>query len=62
MGVGWIMIDVLRCGRCDRKLKDQKSVKIGFGRTCYKKHVAYVEKFYMNLFEEPEKKVKKKSA
>lgn len=40
-----------RCGRCNRKLKDPESIRRGFGRTCYGKHVKYTEQFCMNLFE-----------
>lgn len=27
------------CRRCGRQLKDTQSKELGFGRTCYKKHV-----------------------
>lgn len=27
------------CGRCNRVLKTPKSVEVGFGPTCYKKHL-----------------------
>lgn len=26
------------CSRCNRKLKTAKSIELGFGPTCYKKH------------------------
>ena len=26
------------CRRCHRKLKDEESKKLGFGKTCYKKY------------------------
>ena len=28
-----------QCGRCNRKLKTAKSIDLGFGPTCYKKHL-----------------------
>lgn len=27
------------CGRCNRQLKTSKSIELGFGPTCYKKHL-----------------------
>lgn len=27
------------CGRCNRKLKTSKSIELGFGPTCHKKHL-----------------------
>ena len=27
------------CGRCNRKLKSAKSIELGFGPTCHKKHL-----------------------
>lgn len=36
------------CKRCHRKLKDEKSKKLGFGPTCYKK---YLNKQKIYLFE-----------
>ena len=29
-----------QCGRCNRKLKSQKSIDVGIGPTCKKKHEA----------------------
>lgn len=37
------------CRRCGRKLKNPKSIKLGFGNTCYKKFMA--ESNYKPLFE-----------
>lgn len=31
--------DVIVCRRCHRKLKDEESRKLGFGKTCYKKYL-----------------------
>lgn len=28
-----------QCGRCNRKLKTAKSIELGFGPTCHKKHL-----------------------
>lgn len=28
----------MQCGRCNRALKSAKSVELGFGPTCHKKH------------------------
>lgn len=28
-----------QCGRCNRKLKTLKSIELGFGPTCHKKHL-----------------------
>lgn len=55
------MPDDPRCGRCSRKLKDPESIRNGMGKTCYKKHQLYLEKFCMSLFP-AEKKPKRKSA
>ncbi|GAW28965.1 DUF6011 domain-containing protein [Carboxydocella sp. ULO1] len=27
----------MKCGACGRTLKDEKSIKLGYGKTCYKK-------------------------
>ena len=27
------------CRRCHRKLKDEKSKQLGFGKTCYQKYI-----------------------
>lgn len=27
-----------QCGRCNRQLKSEKSIELGYGPTCYKKH------------------------
>lgn len=32
------------CGRCGRKLKNEKSKILGFGRCCYKKYKAEIAK------------------
>ena len=37
------------CRRCGRKLKNPKSIELGFGNTCYKKFMA--ESNYKPLFE-----------
>ena len=37
------------CRRCGRKLKNPKSIELGFGNTCYKKFTA--ESNYKPLFE-----------
>ena len=31
--------EVHLCKRCHRRLKDSKSIELGFGKTCYKKQV-----------------------
>ncbi|GIO25369.1 DUF6011 domain-containing protein [Oceanobacillus sp. J11TS1] len=31
--------EITLCGRCNRKLKDQKSIDRQFGPVCYKKHL-----------------------
>ena len=49
------MADVPRCDRCNRKLKDPESVASGFGKICYRKHQAYVEKFCISLFDADKK-------
>ena len=41
------------CKRCHRKLKDKKSIELGFGNVCYKKYMAR-QRLY--LFEMEEKK------
>lgn len=28
---------VLKCKRCNRKLENEQSIKLGYGSTCYKK-------------------------
>lgn len=35
----------MNCGRCGRKLKTQKSIEIGFGPVCKKKHEAAEAEF-----------------
>lgn len=52
------MADIPRCDRCNRKLKDPDSLARGMGKTCYRKHQNYVEKFCISLFEEPPKTAK----
>lgn len=38
------------CRRCGRRLKDPKSIELGFGITCYKKHLAEIpQKRLFNL-------------
>lgn len=32
-------MSITLCGRCNRKLKTEKSIKQGFGPVCYKKHL-----------------------
>lgn len=49
------MTDVPRCDRCNRKLKDPDSLSRGMGKTCYRKHQAYVEKFCISLFDADKK-------
>ena len=50
--MGAIMVENIEeyevCRRCHRKLKDNKSRKIGLGPVCYKK---YIEKQKTYLFE-----------
>lgn len=41
-------LDEVFCKRCHRKLKDEKSKEIGFGKICYEK---YIKKSAMFLFE-----------
>lgn len=37
----------IRCKRCNRELRQDKSVKRGFGYVCWKKHVAEeAERFF----------------
>lgn len=36
------------CKRCHRKLKDEKSKQLGFGKTCYNK---YIKSTQIHLFE-----------
>ena len=31
--------DIAVCRRCHRKLKDETSKKLGFGKVCYKKYI-----------------------
>ena len=42
------------CNRCHRLLKDKKSIELGFGPTCYKKHL---EKQKNYLFDLPTERV-----
>ena len=59
------MPDDPRCGRCNRKLKDPESIRNGMGKTCYRKHQLYLEKFCISLFpaeKKPDKKPKRRSA
>lgn len=35
--------EVKRCKRCNRKLKDEESKQRGFGKLCYKKHLALIK-------------------
>ncbi len=42
--------EVVRCRRCHRKLKNPKYAELGYGSTCYKKHLAEIKK-YKRLFE-----------
>ena len=39
------------CRRCHRKLKDEKSIELGFGQVCYKKYMAK-KKVYLFDMEE----------
>ena len=39
------------CNRCHRKLIDEKSKKLGFGKVCYKKYLAK-KKTYLFEMEE----------
>lgn len=35
--------EIKRCRRCNRKLKDEESKQRGFGKLCYKKHLAALQ-------------------
>ena len=39
------------CRRCHRKLRDQKSKELGFGKVCYKKYLSR-KKVYLFEMEE----------
>lgn len=45
------------CKRCGKGLKDEKSILLGYGPTCYEKHKEEIKEFYRNqltLFDLPE--------
>lgn len=53
------MSDLPRCAMCGRVLKDPAAIRDGMGRKCREKHQRYVEKFFISLFPEPEKKTRR---
>lgn len=38
----------MNCGRCGRKLKTKKSIKVGFGPVCKRKHEEAEAEFLKN--------------
>ena len=34
----------MKCKRCGRELKNKKSIEIGYGEVCYKKHLIATNK------------------
>ena len=37
------------CRRCHRKLKDEKSIELGFGKTCYQKYLNRKKSFLFEM-------------
>ena len=44
-----IMEKNIICRRCHRKLKDEKSIELGFGKTCYQKYLNRKKSFLFEM-------------
>lgn len=43
--------DIKVCRRCHRKLKDEKSKKLGFGKICYQKYLKRKKSYLFDMEE-----------
>lgn len=41
--------DTKKCRRCHRKLTDEQSKKLGFGKICYKKYLSETKNYLFDI-------------